>query len=49
MLTPKIGTGKWAEFGDEMPFGRENLLRGFGKDDCSRQYIIIRQENCLRL
>jgi hypothetical protein len=21
----------WAEFGDEIPFGRKNLLRGFGK------------------
>jgi hypothetical protein len=22
----------WAEFGDEIPFGRENLLRRFGKE-----------------
>jgi hypothetical protein len=22
----------WAEFGDEIPFGRENLLRGFTKE-----------------
>jgi hypothetical protein len=26
------GTDLWAEFGDEIPFGRENLLRGFGKE-----------------
>jgi hypothetical protein len=32
----------WAEFGNEMPFGRKNLLRGFGKDACGRQYAIIR-------
>jgi hypothetical protein len=36
------GTDLWAEFGKEMPFGRKNLLRGFGKDACDRQYAIIR-------
>jgi hypothetical protein len=25
------GTDLWAEFGDEIPFGRKNLLRQFGK------------------
>jgi hypothetical protein len=25
------GTDLWAEFGDEIPFGKKNLLRGFGK------------------
>jgi hypothetical protein len=43
------GTDLWAEFGNEMPFGRKNLLRGFGKDACGRQYAIIRQKDCLRL
>jgi hypothetical protein len=32
----------WTEFGNEMPFGRKNLLRGFGKDACGRQYAINR-------
>jgi hypothetical protein len=45
----KKGIDLWAEFGNEIPFGRENLLRGFGKDACGRQYTIIRQKNCLRL
>jgi hypothetical protein len=31
-----------------MPFGRKNLLRGFDKDACGRQYAIIRQNDCLR-
>jgi hypothetical protein len=26
------GTDLWAEFGNEISFGRENLLRGFGKE-----------------
>jgi hypothetical protein len=30
-------TDLWAEFGNEMPFDRKNLLRGFGKDACGRQ------------
>jgi hypothetical protein len=38
----------WAEFGSRIPFGRKNLLRGFGEDACSRQYAIIRQKDCLR-
>jgi hypothetical protein len=42
------GTDLWAEFGNEMPFRRKNLLRGFGKDACGRQYAIIRQKDCLR-
>jgi hypothetical protein len=29
------GTDLWAEVGNEIPFGRENLLRGFGKE-CMR-------------
>jgi hypothetical protein len=41
------GTDLWAEFGNEMPFGRKNLLRGFGKDTSGRQYAIIRQKDCL--
>jgi hypothetical protein len=39
----------WAEFGEEMSFGKKNLLKGFGKDTCGRQYAIIRQEDYLRL
>jgi hypothetical protein len=42
-------TDLWAEFGNEIPFDRKNLLRGFGKDACGRQYTIIRQKDCLRL
>jgi hypothetical protein len=42
------GSDMWAEFGNEMPFSRKNLLRGFGKDACGRQYAIIRQKDCLR-
>jgi hypothetical protein len=42
------GTDFWAEFGNEMPFGRKNLLKGFGKDACGWQYAIIRQKDCLR-
>jgi hypothetical protein len=42
------GTDLWVEFGNEMPFGRKNLLRGFGKDACGRQYAIVRQKDCLR-
>jgi hypothetical protein len=45
----KKGTDLWAEFGSEMPFGKKNLLRGFGKDACGRQCTIIRQKNCLCL
>jgi hypothetical protein len=41
------GTDLWADFGNEMPFGRKNLLGGFGKDACGRQYAIIRQKDCL--
>jgi hypothetical protein len=41
-------TDLWAEFSNEMPFGRKNLLRGFGEDACGRQYPIIRQKDCLR-
>jgi hypothetical protein len=52
LLTPKNwyrkGTDLWAEFGNEMPFGRKNLLRGFGKNACDQQYAIIRQKDCLR-
>jgi hypothetical protein len=36
------GADLCAEFGNEMPFGRKNLLRGFGKDACGRQYAIVR-------
>jgi hypothetical protein len=36
MLAPKISTGKeltcGPSFGNEIPFGVKNLLRGFGKD-----------------
>jgi hypothetical protein len=42
------GTDLWAEFGDEIPFGRKNLLGGFGKDACSRQCVIVWQKDCLR-
>jgi hypothetical protein len=42
------GTDLWTEFGNEMPFGKKNILRGFGKDACGRQYAIIRQKDCLR-
>jgi hypothetical protein len=42
------GTDLWAEFGNEMPFGRKNLLRAFGKDACGRQNTIIWQKDCLR-
>jgi hypothetical protein len=42
------GTDLWAEFGNEMPFGRKNLFRGFSKDACGRQYAIIRQKDYLR-
>jgi hypothetical protein len=45
----KRGTDLWAEFGNEIPFDRKNLLRGFGKDACGRQYTIIWQKDCLRL
>jgi hypothetical protein len=38
----------WAKLGNEMPFGRKNLLRGFGKDACGRQYAIVRRKDCLR-
>jgi hypothetical protein len=38
-----------AEFGNEMPFRQENLLRGYCKDACGRQYAIIRQKDCLCL
>jgi hypothetical protein len=41
-------TDLWAEFGNEMPFDRKNLLRGFGKDSHGQQYAIIRQKDCLR-
>jgi hypothetical protein len=40
-------TDLWAEFGNEMPFDRKNLLRGFGKDACGRQYVIVRQKDYL--
>jgi hypothetical protein len=30
------GTDLWAEFGNKMPFGKKNLLGGFGKDACGR-------------
>jgi hypothetical protein len=43
------GIDLWAEFGNEMPFGRKNLLRGFGKDACGRQYAIIQQKDYLCL
>jgi hypothetical protein len=41
-------TDLWAEFGNKIPFSRKNLLRGFGKDACDRQYVFIRQKDCLR-
>jgi hypothetical protein len=40
-------TDLWAEFGNEKPSGRENLLRGFGKGACGRQYTIVRQKDGL--
>jgi hypothetical protein len=43
------GTDLWAEFGNKIPFGGKNLLRGFDKDACGRQYTIIRQKGYLRL
>jgi hypothetical protein len=52
MLTPKICTGKGLTCGPSLvtkkPFGTENLLRGFGKDVCGRQYVIVRQKGRLR-
>jgi hypothetical protein len=42
------GTDLWVEFGNEMPFGRKNLLRGFGKDARGWHYAIVRQKDCLR-
>jgi hypothetical protein len=41
------GIDLWAEFGNEKPFGRKNLLKGFGKGACGRQYAIVRQKDCL--
>jgi hypothetical protein len=52
MLTPKIGTGKGLTCGPSLVKNailRQNLLKGFGKNACGRQYAIIRQEDCLRL
>jgi hypothetical protein len=52
MLTPKIGTGKRLTCEPSLvknAIQQENLLKGFGKDACGRQYAIIRQEDCLRL
>jgi hypothetical protein len=51
MLTPKIGTGKGLICGTNLvknAIRQENLLKGFGKDACGRQYAIIRQKDCLR-
>jgi hypothetical protein len=28
----------WAEFGNEIPFDRKNLLKGFGKDACGHHH-----------
>jgi hypothetical protein len=39
----------WAEFGKKIAIRQENLLKGFGKDACGRQYTIIWQKDCLRL
>jgi hypothetical protein len=41
-------TDLWADFGNKIPFGRKNLLRGFGKDVCGQQYVIVRQKGRLR-
>jgi hypothetical protein len=52
MLTPKIGTGKGLTCGPSLvknAIRQENLLKGFGKDACGRQYAIIQQKDCLRL
>jgi hypothetical protein len=38
----------WAEFGNEIPFGKKNFLEGFGKEACGRQYAIVRQKDCLQ-
>jgi hypothetical protein len=52
MLTPKIGAGKGLTCGPNLVTkchsAEKNLLRGFGKDPCGRQYAIIRQKDCLR-
>jgi hypothetical protein len=52
ILTPKVGTGKGLTCGPSLvknAIQQENLLKGFGKDACDRQYAIIRQEDYLRL
>jgi hypothetical protein len=52
LLTPKIGTGKGLTCGPSLvknAIRQENLLKGFSKDACGRQYAIIQQEDCLRL
>jgi hypothetical protein len=51
LLAPKIGTGKGLTCGPSLvknAIRQENLLKGFGKDACGRQYPIIRQKECLR-
>jgi hypothetical protein len=52
LLTPKIGTGKGLTCEPilvKTAIRQENLLKGFGKDACGRQYAIIRQKDYLRL
>jgi hypothetical protein len=51
VLTPKIGTGKGLTCGPSLVTknhsAAKNLLRGFGKGACGRQYAIVRQKECL--
>jgi hypothetical protein len=52
VLTPKIGTGKGLICGPSLVtkcHSAGNLLRGFGKNACGRQYTIIRQRECFAL
>jgi hypothetical protein len=53
LLTPKNGTGKGLTCGLSLVMkyhsARKDLLRGFGKGACGRQYTITRQGNCLRV
>jgi hypothetical protein len=38
----------WAVFGNKFRSAGKDLFRGFGKDACGRQYVFVRQKDCLR-
>jgi hypothetical protein len=52
VLTPKIGTGERLICGPNVvtnPVQRgEDFFRRFGRDACGRQFVSVRQKDCLR-